>query len=176
MDISADSEPTSGHDGPYPAPVEIRGFTVKPEWIDYNGHMNVGFYGVAFDMALEEFMAGHLGLGEGQVRSAGQGPYIIQSHLHFLREVRESERFYYLIRLLDADQKRGHYFSEMLSEKDDAICATQEALFMNVSHETGRSVPYPDWAVDRMRRMVDDHKGLVPATQIGQPIGIRRKS
>ncbi|MGI9367228.1 MAG: thioesterase family protein [Ruegeria sp.] len=176
MDASADSIPTGGHDGPYPAPVEIRGFTVKPEWIDYNGHMNVGFYGVAFDMGLEAMMANHLGLGEGQVSSVGQGPYVIQSHLHFLREVREGERFYYLIRMLDADQKRGHYFSEMLSEKDDVICATQEALFMNVSHKTGRSVPYPDWAVTRMQRMVEDHKGLSPAPQIGQPIGIRRKS
>ncbi|MEM7090787.1 MAG: thioesterase family protein [Pseudomonadota bacterium] len=166
----------SGHDGPYDSPIEVRGFRVKPEWIDYNGHMNVGYYGVAFDEALEGLLCDHLGLGEPQVRAYGQGPYILQSHLHFVREVTASTPFYFRFRLLDADHKRGHYFAQLLSEDDDVVCATQEALFMNVSHSSGRSVPYPDWAVARMARMVTDHAGLEPAPQIAQPMGIRRKS
>ncbi|MES0825922.1 thioesterase family protein [Ruegeria sp. SCP11] len=167
------TDPLSGHDGPYDAPIEIRGFSVLPEWIDYNGHMNVGYYGVAFDLALEKLMVEHLGLGEPQVKSLDQGPYILQSHMNFLREVRQDQRFWFRFRMLDADQKRGHYFAQMMSE-DAEICATQEALFMNVSHETGRSVPYPDWAAARLARMVCDHAGLEPAPQVGQPIGIRR--
>lgn len=165
----------AGYDGPYPAPIEVHGFTAKPEWIDYNGHMNVGYYGVAFDNALELFMVDHLGLGEVQVAQSGQGPYIIQSHLHFVREVLEGEAFYIRVRLLDADHKRGHYFAEMLTEADHSLCATQEALFMNVCHETGRSIPYPGWAAARLAQMVQDHSGLEPVSQIGQPIGIRRK-
>lgn len=167
--------PFGGHDGPYAAPVEIRGFDVQPEWIDYNGHMNVGYYGVAFDNAFEVLLVDHLGLGELQVQASGQGPYIIQSHLSFLREITEDTPFYFHFRMLDADQKRGHYFAQMISTADDEVCATQEALFMNVSHSTGRSVPYPDWAVKRLARMVGDHAVLDRVTQIGQPIGIRRK-
>lgn len=169
------STPPGGHDGPYAAPVEIRGFEVRPEWIDYNGHMNVGFYGVAFDMALEKLMVDHLGLGEVQVKALGQGPYILQSHLHFVQEVKDGSSFYFRFRMLDADSKRGHYFAQMLLAENDEICATQEALFMNVSHSTGRSAPYPDWAAARLAQMVEDHKSLEPASQIGQPIGIRRK-
>lgn len=164
-----------GHDGPYPAPVEIRGGAVDPAWIDYNGHMNVGYYGVAFDMALEILMVDHLGLGELQVNALGQGPYIIQSHLHFLREITQDTQFHFHFRMLDADPKRGHYFAPMISTSDGHVCATQEALFVNVSHDTGRSVAYPDWAVARLMQMVEDHKSLEPASQIGQRIGIRRK-
>ncbi|WP_037311991.1 thioesterase family protein [Ruegeria halocynthiae] len=167
--------PLSGHDGPYPAPVDIRGFTVRPEWVDYNGHMNVGFYGVAFDLALEKLMVDHLGLGEVQVNALGQGPYVLQSHMNFIREIQPDDAFYFRFRLLDSDQKRGHYFAQLLAEKDDEVCATQEALFMNVSHTTGRSVPYPDWAATRLARMVDDHAGLTAAPQVGEQIGIRRK-
>ena len=29
--------------------------TVLPAWIDLNGHMNVGYYHVAFDMAADPF-------------------------------------------------------------------------------------------------------------------------
>ena len=28
--------------------------TVKPEWIDHNGHMNVAFYVLAFDQATDQ--------------------------------------------------------------------------------------------------------------------------
>ena len=59
--------------------------------------------------------------------------------------------------------------------EDGVVCATQEALVMNVSHTTGRSVPYPDWAAARLARMVSDHATLPPEPQIGRPIGIRRK-
>ena len=35
------------------APLDIHRATVLPEWIDCNGHMNVGFYVVAFDKATD---------------------------------------------------------------------------------------------------------------------------
>ncbi len=170
------SEPLGGHDGPYPAPVEITGFSVRPDWIDYNGHMNVGYYGVVFDLAFERLLVDHLGLGEPQVAALGQGPYILQSHLHFLREVRQGEGLIFRFRMLDADAKRGHYFAQMLTVDDGRVCATQEALFMNVSHATGRSAPYPDWAAARLARMVADHAKLEAAPQIGRPLGIRRSA
>lgn len=169
------SEPLCGHDGPYQAPVVVSGFKVLPDWIDYNGHMNVGYYSVVFDLAFERLLVDQLGLGEPQVAALGQGPYILQSHLHFLREVRESEGLSFHFRMLDADLKRGHYFAQMVSVEDGAICATQEALFMNVSHGTGRSEAYPDWAAARLARMVSDHAQLPPEPQIGSPIGIRRR-
>ncbi|MEY8840196.1 thioesterase family protein [Cribrihabitans sp. XS_ASV171] len=167
--------PPSGHDGPYDAPVRMSGFKVLPEWIDYNGHMNVGYYGVAFDKGLDVVLDDHLGIGEAYVQATAHGPYVIQSHLQFLRELKEGEAFHFLFRLLDHDPKRGHYFIEMYSGRDDVLCATQEALFMNVSHESGRSAPYPDWAQQRMARMAQAHAALPPAAQVGRPIGIRRK-
>ena len=30
--------------------------TVLPEWIDYNGHMNVAYYVLAFDQGVDELM------------------------------------------------------------------------------------------------------------------------
>jgi len=42
---------------------------VKPEWIDYNGHMNVAYYVLAFDHAIDDFY-GRLGLGEAYAPSA----------------------------------------------------------------------------------------------------------
>ena len=166
--------PVSGHDGPYPAPVEITGQTVREEWIDYNGHMNVGYYGIAFDQASDILLSEHLGVGVEHVQATGQGPYVLQSHQHYLNEMKLGEGFLVRFRLLYHDTKRLHMFGDMVSVVSGAICATQEILVMNVDHQTGRSAPYPDWAIHRFARMKADHAGLEPALQIGTPLGIRR--
>ncbi|MCE8553598.1 thioesterase family protein [Ruegeria pomeroyi] len=166
--------PQSGHDGPYPAPVEVLGFTVRPEWIDYNGHMNVGYYGVAFDQALDVMLEEQLGLGKTYVETAGAGPYILQSHVQFRRELLEGEAFHLRFRLLDHDAKRLIYFGEMYADRDGVLCATQEALIMNVSQETGRGATFPDWARARLARMLADHRALPLHPAVGAALGLRR--
>lgn len=166
--------PLTGQDGPYPAPVEVPAQTVDPAWIDYNGHMNVGYYGIAFDRASDALFSDFLGVGVEFVEAAGQGPYVLQSHQHFLRELLEGEPFTVRFRLIDHDRKRLHFFAEMVSGRTGQICATQEVIVMNVDHGTGRSAEYPDWAVRRFAQMKQDHAGLERPPQLGAPLGLRR--
>jgi acyl-CoA thioester hydrolase len=41
---------------------------VRPEWIDHNGHMNMGYYLVVFDFATDAFL-GWAGLGDAHRRA-----------------------------------------------------------------------------------------------------------
>lgn len=168
------SPPPSGHDGPYPAPVEVSGQRVRAEWIDYNGHMNVGYYGIAFDQASDVLLSDHLGLGAEYVAATGQGPYALQTHTHFLRELLEGAAFSVRFRLIDHDAKRMHLYAEMVAQ-DGTVAATQELILMNVDHGTGRGAPYPGWAVRRLARMQEDHAGLARPDRLGAPIGLRRR-
>ena len=43
----------SGIDTEIPAPFDRYRTVVRPEWIDHNGHMNMGFYLVVFDLATD---------------------------------------------------------------------------------------------------------------------------
>lgn len=174
-DIPVNPGPLTGHDGPYAAPISVATREVQPGWIDYNGHMNVGYYGIAFDQALDVVLTEQLGIGEEFVDVAGQGPYALQSHLHFLNELRMGQTFAIRFRLIDHDAKRMHYFAEMLAEDDGRLCATQEIMIMNVDHGTGRSAPYPDWAQRRLARMKADHARLPRPAQLGAAMGIRRQ-
>jgi len=167
--------PQTGHDGPYPAPVEVSKSSVLYEWIDYNGHMNVGYYGLAFDQALDVLLSDHLGIGVEYVRIAGQGPYVLQSHQHYLKDQRLGDRYTIRFRLIDCDAKRLHIFGEMLSDPSGEVCATQELMLMNVDHQTGRSAAYPGWAVQRLAQMKADHSGLARPSQLGAGLGIRRR-
>jgi acyl-CoA thioester hydrolase len=170
-----DPAPVSGHDGPFPAPVEIPRQPVRPEWIDYNGHMNVGYYGIAFDMASDILLSRHLGVGIEHVEVSGQGPYVLQSHQHYLNELKQGEDFCVRFRLIDHDTRRLHLFGDMVSVESGNICATQEIMVMNVDHQTRRSADYPDWAIRRFAQMKSDHAGLERPPQIGSEMGIRRK-
>jgi acyl-CoA thioester hydrolase len=149
--------------------------TVLAEWIDYNGHMNVGYYGIAFDKASDVVFSQHLGVGVEHVKATGQGPYVLQAHQHYLNEMQLGEGFSVRFRLLDYDSKRLHFFADMVFAHSGVITATQELVVMNVDHQTGRSAPYPDWANRRFARMQSDHITLERPTQLGASLGLRRQ-
>ncbi|MEM8788287.1 MAG: thioesterase family protein [Pseudomonadota bacterium] len=166
--------PQEGTDGPYPAPLKLPGGRVRPEWIDYNDHMNVAFYVVAFDTAVDWMLENLLGIGESHVKRAHQGPYALQSSIHYLDEMLQNELFDFRALMVDADTKRMHFILEML-KADGRVTATYEQLIVNVDLTTRRSAPYPDWAQARLARMVADHAGAPRPAQFAQALGIRRR-
>lgn len=166
--------PTSGHDGPYAAPVDVGTRQVPNDWIDYNGHMNVSYYSMAFDTMLDVFLEDQLGLGEKHAAEHRQGPYTLQNNLHYLDEFLEGQSFYIRVYLVDHDAKRMHVFMEMLNE-DGEVGATSEQMLMNVDLNARRSAPYPDWALERMGKMQQAHDVLARPKQLGAVMGIRRK-
>lgn len=162
-----------GHNGPYVTPITVRSRLVPPEWIDYNGHMNVAYYVMAMDDAIDVFLDEELGIGEAHTSRTRQGPYALQSHIQYLDELLEGDSFSVTIRMIDYDAKRMHLFVEVL--KDGALAATCEQMLMNVDLKNRRSTPYPNWAQARMATMQQAHEALPRPTQLGAPIGIRRK-
>jgi len=165
--------PFEGHDGPYAAPVTLADRKVPAEWIDYNGHMNVAYYVMAIDQALDRFLEDELGIGEAHAARVRQGPYALQSHVQYLGELLEGALFSVAVRLIDCDAKRMQVFVELRA--GGAVAATCEQLMMNVDLETRRSTPYPDLAQARMAVMLKAHAALERPAQLGAAIGIRRK-
>lgn len=164
--------PLTGHDGPYPAPVELPGGRVQPDWIDYNGHMNVAYYTLAFDRAVDRLLEDHLGIGESHVAATRHGPYTLQAHIHYLGEMLEGAAYTARALLLAADAKRFHLVLELLTA-DGGVAATCEQVLMNVDLDARRSAPYPGWAQARLARMVADHADAPRPPQTGAPIGLR---
>lgn len=149
--------------------------TVPPEWIDYNGHMNVAYYGLAFDQSLDYVLEHALGIGPSFVKASGFGPYVVQNHVHYLAELLEGDRFRVQILIHDADAKRIHVYLEMLRTTDDVLVATSEQLLVNVDLSTRRAAPYPEdrrACIEELRRA---HAALPRPERIGAPLGIRRK-
>ena len=158
------------------APIRTRARKVPPEWIDYNGHMNVAYYTLAFDNALDEILDERLGIGESLAREGRFGPMALQTQIHYLGELLEGTGFACDFQLLDADPKRIHFFLTMVNLEPAVVAATYESLSMNVDLQARRSAPYPDWAQERIGRLRALHATLPRPPLAGNPLGIRRKA
>ncbi|MFM8555428.1 MAG: thioesterase family protein [Betaproteobacteria bacterium] len=151
-------------------PFEPPGVRVKPEWIDYNGHMNVGYYHVAFDDASSPFFH-WLGLSP-EYRSRHQvSTFALETHLNFLREVKLGEPIRFAARLLSHDAKRIHFFIEMFHADEGFLAATYESLSMHVDLRTRRTSPMAEVLQQRMRAVMTEHAKLPRPWQAGHVIG-----
>lgn len=168
------SQHRTGFDGPYQAPGVTPEQKVLDEWIDYNGHMNVAYYTLAFDIAVDGYLEQVLGIGPTFVAAAGQGPYALQAHYHYLRELHRGEAFFVRIHLADADRKRLHIVAEMVHAASGEVAAVQETVMMNVDLATRRSTPYPEWAQKRIQALLEANRGVPLPALAGRPIGLRR--
>lgn len=154
-----------------PTPLDLHRETVRPEWIDYNGHMNVAYYLLAFDHATDVVLD-HLGLGQGYADSIGRSMFVVEAHLTYAREVTEGDGLRFASRLLGADGKRLHLFHEMIHEEDGFLAATAEFVLVHVDLTERRSMPFAPEAAERVARLAADHAGLPRPPQAGRSAGL----
>jgi len=166
---------------PYPlppldlsAPLDRRRDTVRPEWIDPNGHMNVGYYLVAFDLATDEFC--HLlGVDWDYTRHKLGMSFVLEAHVTYDHEVRASDPLRFTTQLLDHDSKRMHLFHSMYHAEDGWLAATNELMMMHIDYETRRASPWREENMRRLEAMATAHKALPKPEKAGRIIAIPRK-
>jgi acyl-CoA thioester hydrolase len=156
-----------------PAPfVAATVVTVQPGWIDYNGHMNVGYYHVAFDLAAEDFFQ-FLGFTP-EFREQMQGTtFALESHLNFLREVKQGDPLRFEARMLDFDAKRVHFYQEMFHADAGYLAASCESLSAFVSQATRRTAPIPAVFLERLAAVKAAHAALPRPWQVGHVISAK---
>ena len=105
---------------------------VRPEWIDHNGHMNMGYYLVVFDFATDEFLR-WVGLDEAYRAAHAVTTFCLEAHVTYHREVRSADPLRFTTLLLGHDARRIHYFHAMYHATEGYLAATNELLSLHVS-------------------------------------------
>jgi acyl-CoA thioester hydrolase len=149
--------------------------TVRPEWIDYNGHMNVAYYVLAFDHATDRLLD-HAGLGVAYVEAENRSVFVLEMHVTYEREVRESDPLAFTTRILDIDAKRVHLFHAMHHGTEGWLAATNELVLMHIDLEARRSCPLPDSALETLKAIHRSQADLPMPSQAGRVIGLKRRS
>jgi len=146
---------------------------VEEAWIDFNGHMNMGYYTVLFDRCADEAFA-EMGFGPDYVAARNLTTFSAEFHIRYLREVKLGDRVRSTFYLLDHDEKRFHSFQE-LYHKDGWLAATGEGLTLHVDLGGPRVTPMPDDVRTRVEAMAHAHATLPRPDGVGRKIGIRHK-
>ncbi len=152
-----------------PAPLELHREAVRPEWIDYNGHMNVAFYLLAFDHATDAVLD-HVGIGRAYAEGQGRSMFVVEAHLTYAREVTAGDGLRFASRVLGADGKRLHLFHEMVHAEDGFLAATAEIMLVHVDLAERRAMPFPPAVAGTLADLAAEHAQLPFPPQAGRPI------
>ncbi len=142
---------------------------VLDEWIDYNGHMNEGYYGVVFGMASDEYLI-RMGFDE-QYRTTARGSfYTVETHIAFIDELAPGTALAVDTTVAGADPKRVHMFHELRRAGDEALAATQESMMLHVDTRIDRVTPMGEELYAVLRADAEAHAGRLPAGTTGRAI------
>lgn len=146
--------------------------TVLPEWIDYNGHLNMAYYNVLFDTGADEAFA-EMGFGPDYAATRKMTTYSADFRLRYLREVHEGDRVRVGFQLLDTTNKSFH-FCQWLLHEDGWLSATGEGVGLHVDMTGPNVAPYPADVAAKVEKMRADHAKFAAPDFVGLPLGLRR--
>jgi len=154
--------------------VTIHRETVQPEWIDYNGHMNLAYYVLVFDHATDQLFD-MVGVGEAYRKETEKSLFVVESHITYDQEVALNAPLRVTTQILDCDEKRLHFFHRMYHEAEGFLAATTELMSLHVDLKSKRAAPFSRDALEKFRAINDAHNALECPKQVGRVMGIRKK-
>ena len=124
---------------------------VRPEWIDYNGHLSEGYYVVVFGFATDAVMP-RFGMTPEYLVETGTSLYSVEAHVRYLDQVPPGARLEVRSSIIGVTPKLLWLWHEMWCE--GRLRATEEVLMLHVDSRAGRACPFPDALRARLEALV----------------------
>jgi len=156
-----------------PRLLELHRERVQKEWTDYNGHMNVAYFVLAFDHATDAFFD-HLDLGRAYRERSNCSLFTLEAHVSYARELKEGDELRFTTQLIGYDDKRLHYFHRMYHAEEGYLAASNELLSIHVDLATRRAGALPPHAGLKLAEIMAAHASLPRPPELGRVMGIKR--
>ena len=101
------------------------------EWTDYNGHMNLSYYILVFDIGAEVILS-KFKMGEHSAKTTKKSTMVVETHTTYNQEVKEGDQVDVFISYFDHDNKRLLYKLEMYDKIKNTLSATTEILALYI--------------------------------------------
>lgn len=156
------------------SPAVIFTTPIKPEWLDYNNHMNVAYYVLIFDLAGEALVE-QLGMGEEYTSETGISWMVLENHITYAAEVSLGDEVEVTVQLIDHDHKRLHLYFEMHQTKATRyLASTLEQMVMCVDLNSRRSAAFAQAIMEQIEALAASQSALPRPENLARVIGIRR--
>ena len=154
-----------------PAPFLSSVMRIEPQWIDYNGHLNMAYYNVLFDRAVDELWS-RLGIGPGYLQARQHSTFSAECHVRYIREIHLGDPLQVSTLLVAADDKRLHTFQELRQASDGWLSATSENMSLHMDMTARKVAPFPPDIRANVAALAEAHRALPRPDGIGRSIGM----
>jgi acyl-CoA thioester hydrolase len=172
MDTMTTQLATGGTDRPAPFLSSV--MQIEPQWIDYNGHLNMAYYNVMFDRAIDEFWL-VLGIGPTYKKSCNSSTFTAECHVRYLREIHLGQPLQVSVYLIAADDKRLHTFEELRHAKEGWLSATSENMSLHIDMAERKTAPFPPDIRTTIDAVAKEHAMVRRPEGIGRAIAMPSK-
>ena len=141
---------------------------IEPQWIDYNGHLNMAYYNVMMDRAIDELWL-QLGIGPTYKKERHGSTFTAECHVRYLREIHLGDPVQVTVHLLGTHEKRLHTFEELRYASEGWLSATSENISLHIDMTTRKVAAFPADIRARIAEIANAHAA------VARPEGIGRK-
>ena len=130
-------------------PIKVSKGTVKEDWIDYNGHMNMAYY-VQFFEESSDFLLEHIDLGYRYAIEERKGVFVIKCEINYRKEINLHENFIISIEELVCKGKKLVVGLRMLNANNELL-NIGEVILVFVNKETGKPCFAPQIVINKFK-------------------------
>ena len=127
------------------------------EWTDYNGHMNLSYYILVFDIGAEVILS-KFKMGEHSAKTTKKSTMVVETHTTYNQEVKEGDEVDVFISYFDHDNKRLHYKLEMYDKSKNTLSATTEVLALYIDLNIRKVTEFEPEKIKIMNDYISNNK------------------
>jgi carnitine 3-dehydrogenase len=153
-------------------PLRLLELEVRPEWVDYNGHMTDSRYLQVFGDSTDVLLR-LVGVDDAY-RRGGLSFYTVESHVTHQSEAKAMQPLYTTVQILGLDDKRLHLFHSLHRRVDGGLVATGEQIYLHVSTKAGKAASMPPAVRAQLESLRAAHASLPEPVQAHRYVGMPR--
>jgi acyl-CoA thioester hydrolase len=157
-----------------PAPFLCSEMQIEPQWIDYNGHLNMAYYNVIMDRSIDELFE-VLGLGPHYLKTRQRSTMTAECHVRYLREVHLGDPLRVSILIVGSDEKRIHTFEQLHHATEGWLSATSENISLSIDMTARKVSPFPPDIAERVQAATAAHRSVPRPDAIGRQIALPQR-
>ena len=138
-------------------PVYLKSQNIIKEWVDYNNHLNMAYYVLIFDQALEVILE-KFKMGAKSAKTEKRSTMVVETNTKYINEVQEGIVIDIFLTFFDHDKKRLHLKMEMVEKKTKKISASIEWLSLYVNLETRKVTEFESEKIIIMDSFIKENK------------------
>ena len=138
-------------------PVYLKSQNIIKKWVDYNNHLNMAYYVLIFDQALEVILE-KFKMGAKSAKTEKRSTMVVETNTKYINEVQEGIVIDIFLTFFDHDKKRLHLKMEMVEKKTKKISASIEWLSLYVNLETRKVTEFESEKKIMMDSFIKENK------------------